>query len=346
VVEQAHDGKSTPVKRRAILLGSAASAVLAATRGLAQQPSRTYRVGLLVFGPTPSASRPNPNVEAFRNGLRELGYLEGRNLVIDARFADGKQDRLEQLAEELVAAKVDVILAGTTLAAVVAQRLTRTTPIVMGSAADPTSAGLIASLGRPAGNVTGLTLETPDLIAKRLELLKEALPALQRIGAFYPGELRNFPVVAHWLEEVERAARAIGLPLETVDLGLAPERWDAVFKAAAARGIDAAMIMETSQYFGHGARLARACVDNRLPGIFPFREQAEAGGLMAYGADVAHLWHRAAGYVDKILRGAKAADLPVEQPTKFDLVINAKTAKALGVTIPQSLLVRADRVIE
>jgi putative ABC transport system substrate-binding protein len=334
------------MKRRALLVGGAASAALAATRGLAQQPGRTYRVGVLVFGPTPSASRPNPNVEAFRNGLRELGYLEGRNLVIDARFADGKQDRLEQLAEELVGAKVDVILAGTTLAAVVAQRLTRTTPIVMGSAADPVSVGLIATLGRPAGNVTGLTLETPDLIAKRLELLKEALPALQRIGAFYPGELRKFPVVARWLEEVERAARALRLPLETVDLGLAPERWDAVFKAAVARGIDAAMIMETSQYFGHGARLAEACVKNRLPGIFPFREQAEAGGLMAYGADVAHLWHRAASYVDKILKGAKATDLPVEQPTKFDLVINAKTAKALSVTIPRSILLRADRVIE
>jgi putative tryptophan/tyrosine transport system substrate-binding protein len=334
------------MNRRILLVASAASALLAAAPGLAQQSGRTYRLGLLSTGPTPTASRPNPNVKAFRSALRELGYIEGRNLVIEERYADGKRDRLAELARELTRANVDVILAATTLAAAEAQRVTRTTPIVMGSAADPVAAGLIASLGRPAGNVTGLTLETPDLIAKRLELLKETLPALRRIGAFYPGEWRSFAVVARWIEASQAAARELGLPLEMMDLSLEPERWDAVFREAAAAGIDAVMVMETGVYFSHGARLAQACVKSRLPGIFPFREQAEAGGLMAYGANVADLWRRAAGYVDRIFKGANPGDLPVEQPTKFDLVINAKTAKALGITLPQSIRLRADKVIE
>jgi putative ABC transport system substrate-binding protein len=305
-----------------------------------------YRVGLLGSGPAPTPSKPNSNIEAFRKALEDLGYVVGQNLIIEARFADGKPDRLPGLAAELVAAKMDVILAGSTLPAAALRRATHTIPIVMGSAADPVSAGLVANLARPESNVTGLTLDTPDLVAKRLQLLKEALPGLRRIAAFYPGELRSFPVIRRWLAETEKAVHALALEAEPVDLGLVRERWREVFSAVSARRFDGATVMEHPQYLGHRHALAEAALTYRLPMIFPFREQAEAGGLMAYGADVQDLWRRAATFVDRILKGAEPKDLPVEQPTKFDFVVNLKTAKTLAIAIPHSLVLRADRVID
>lgn len=308
--------------------------------------STPHRVGLLGAGPAPTLETPSPNVEAFRRGLRSLGYVEGRNLVLEARFAGGDQRRLAELAAELVAAKVQVILASTTSAAAAAAKATPAIPIVMASAADPIAAGLATSLGRPGGNVTGLTLETPDLVLKRLELLKEILPALRQVAVLYPGELRDFPVVRRWLEDNEAAARALGLQVQAVDLGLDAERWDEVFRTAKARGMQAATVIETSVYFALRGTLAQAALRHGMATVLPFRQQAEAGGLIAYGADTEDLWRRAALYVDKILKGAKPAELPIEQPTQFELVVNLRTAKALGISIPQAVLLRANRVVE
>ncbi len=278
--------------------------------------------------------------------LHALGYVETQNVVIEARYAHGKPERLPAPAAELVGLRVDVILAGTTSAALAARGVTQTIPIVMAGAANPVAAGLIASLARPGGNVTGLTLETADVTAKRLELLRGALPGLHRVAAFYPGELRTFSVVVEWLQDNEAAARRLGLSLEPIDLGQEPARWDEVFSAVSARGIGAATIIETATYYTGRAQLAALALRHRLAMIFPFREQGQAGGMMAYGAEVEDLWRRAARFVDKIFKGAKPGDLPVEQPRKFTLAINLKTARALGVTIPQSLLLRVDQVIE
>lgn len=303
-------------------------------------------IGILGFGPMPSPGRPTPSLDAFLQGLRERGYVEGKNLRIEARYAEGQAGRLKGLAESLVEAKVEVIFAGTTLAAVAAKNATRSVPIVMGSAADPVGAGLVSNLARPEGNVTGLTLETLDIAGKRLELLKQAIPGVRRVAALYPEEIGGFPVIRNWLAESERGARTLGLALEPVDLGLKPERWEQVFRETSARKFDAGVAVDSSVYFSHAARLAEASMKGRLPTMFPFRIQAEAGGLMAYGADTAHLWARAADYVARILQGAKPGDLPIEQPTRFELVVNLKAARALGIPIAQAIRVRADHVIE
>ena len=331
-------------RRRALLF--AAVALLTPALAAGKRPElKRYRVGLLSSGPTPTSSKPSGSVEAFRKALEALGYVEGRNLVIESRFADGKPERLPALAAELVAAKLDVVVAGSTAPASALRKATHTLPIVMGSAADPVSAGLVVSLARPQSNVTGLTLDTPELVAKRLQLLVETLPALRRAAAFYPGELRDFPSVRRWLGEIEEAASALALEAEPVDLTLVRERWQAVLQAASSR-FDAAIVMEHPQYLGYRETLAEAALAHRLPIMFPFREQAEAGGLMSYGADVQDLWRRAATFVDRILRGAHPKNLPVEQPIKFEFVVNLKTAKMLAVPIPRSLLLRADRVMQ
>lgn len=266
------------------------------------------------------------------------------------RFAGGEQTILEKLAAELAEAKVDVIVVGSVSAATAAANATNAIPIVMATAADPVAAGLVESLARPGGNVTGLSLETAALVAKRLQLLKEAVPGLRRVAAFYPADfganLGGFRVVDVWLLESERAADAMGMRLEMLVLGLAPEQWDEAFKNAKSQGIEAITVLEAPQYLAQRAWLAEAALRHRLPSMLPFAEQAEAGALMAYGAATQDLWRRAAVYVDKILKGAKPADLPVQQPLKFELVLNLATAKALGITIPKSILLRADRVIE
>ena len=332
------------MRRRRFLI--AAGAILATSRSHAQPARRTFRIGWLSSGaPAPAGTR-SVAYEAFAGRMRELGYEEGRNLVVEQRYGEGDLDLAGKRAVELVRSNVDVILAGSTSAAAAAIKATRTIPVVMGSAANPVAAGLLANLSRPGGNLTGLTLDTADTTAKRLQLLKEALPRLRRAAALHPADIRAFPVIAEWLKANEAAAELLGLSLVPVDLPQARrELWDGVFKEVVADGARAATIVETPTYLAYRATLAGLALKYRLPMVFPFREQAEAGGLMAYGADVADLYRRAAEYVDKILKGASPADLPVEQPTKFNLIVNLKTAKALGLALPASILARADNLI-
>jgi ABC-type uncharacterized transport system substrate-binding protein len=332
------------MKRRAFLV--VVGALLAQRLAAAEPARKIYRLGYLSTAPRPTVAMPSPSREALFEELRKLGYIDGHNLIVEGRWADGKTELLPELAAQLVEAKVDIILATSDGATEAAQQATRTIPIVMVNNASPVASGHVASLGRPGGNVTGTTAMTADITAKRLELLKAALPDIRRIGAFYQGNIRDAPSVVQWLRDNEAAASALGLVYEAVDLGVLPDRWDEVFRAARAHGIDAVTIIETVFYFYNRDQLAEIALRHQLPTIFPFREQAQAGGLMSYGANLVDMAHRVAVFVDKIFKGAKPADLAVEQPTKLELVINLKTAKALDITIPQSLLLRADEVIQ
>lgn len=331
-------------RRRDMML---ATGLLVAFPGLAQTTAKTYRVGFFSSGTRTPAGTRNVGYESFRERLRELGYVEGRNLAIEQRYGEGRPELLAQRADELVRLNVDVILATTTTATAAAARATKTIPIVMGSAANPLASGLVSSLSRPGGNITGLTLETSETAAKRLELLREALPGLRRVAALHPAQIRSVPAVAHWLKDTAAAAKRLGLGFTAVDLPMAErERWDDVLRKTAADGLTAATIMETPTYQANRVRLAELMQKHRIAAIFPFREQAEAGGLMAYGADLADLYRRAAEFVDQILKGAKPADLPVQQPTKFTFIVNRKTARALGLNLPPAVLARADALVD
>jgi putative ABC transport system substrate-binding protein len=300
---------------------------------LAQQPAKPV-IGFLRAGKPPKTW-----VEAFQQGLRERGYVDGQNVVVEFRFTDGSVDQLPQLAEELVRLKVDVILASTAPSALAAKKATASVPIVF-VVTNPVEIGLVPSLGRPGGNITGLAQNPSDLAGKRLELLREVLPKLRRVAVLW--DLGN-PTHPVRLEEAEVAARTLGMQLAPVSVR-APNDFDSGFKAM--RGADGLLVLDSSLFTTHRARLAGLAAMSRLPAICGEREFADDGGLMSYGADLRDLYRRAATHVDKILKGAKPADLPVEQPTKFELVINLKTAKALSLTIPPLLLARADEVIE
>jgi putative ABC transport system substrate-binding protein len=282
-------------------------------------------------------------VDAFLRRLRELGWVEGRNLVIEYRWAEGKVERLPELAADLVRRKVDVIVAPAGSAALAAKNATGSIPIVMIFANDPVEMGLVASLSRPGGNITGTTFTTSsEIFGKQLQILKEAIPRISRVAV-----LRNpaDPSFARQVGELESAARSLNVRLQ--DLGArGPEEFDAAFAAMARDRADALLVTATSTFLAHRSRLAELAVKARLPTMNSFREQVEAGGLMAYAVNMADFVGRAAEYVDKILKGAKPADLPVEQPTRFELLINLKTAKALGLTIARAVLLRADEVIE
>jgi putative tryptophan/tyrosine transport system substrate-binding protein len=331
--------------RRQFLL--AASGVLAMRLGQAQTPSKVHRIGWLASGLRPDPSTPNVPYESFMREMQELGYVEGRNLKVDEKYAGGRSEQLAEHAAELVRIPVDIILATTTTSTAAAKKATQTIPIVMGSAANPIAAGLIGSLSQPGANVTGSTLETADTAAKRLTLLKEAVPRLRRVAALHPASLRSFGVVSQWIQDSQSAAQQLGVALTLVDLPIDDvATWDQVFQKIATDKLDGATVLETPTYLAYRDKLTALALRNRIATVFPFREQAEAGGLMAYGADLADLYRRAAHFVDRILKGAKPADLPVEQPTKFTLVVNLKTATALGITLPRSILVRADRLIE
>ena len=309
----------------------------------AQQPANVPRIGFLHTFPfdTPEARRL---VDAFRRGLRERGYVEGQNITIDYRETDD-HDRLVSLARELVGLKVDAIVAPSTTAARAAQQATQTIPIVVQVMQDPVGDGLVASLARPGGNVTGLSLLSRELIPKRMELLKEALPGVSHIAilwdpnAFGEGTTRDF------LKETEAAAQRLGVALQLTSV-LGPGELDDAFSAIATHHVDALLVLGGPMLFSERRRIVALAAKDRLPSVFNARESVELGGLMSYGASVDDLVRRSATFVDKILKGAKPGDLPVEQPTKFELVINLKTAKALGVEIPGSLLARADEVIE
>ena len=321
------------------LLGSAAAAWPRAAR--AQQTAKIPRIGFLVSGLAVNPHLP----EAFRRGLRDLGYVEGRNLVIEYRGAEGKPERFPALAAELVALKVDVIVAGNVPQAMAAMHATSTLPIVFAAAADPVASGLVTSLARPGGNVTGLSLMFPELVAKWLELLKQAVPGASRVALLWQPGVIGERTERDILMEAEAAARALGVRLQVVEVR-GPDDFDRAFSDITKARTDALAVMSTPTFFGERRRLLDLAAKNRLPTAFAYREYLDAGGLIAYGPNVADLYRRTATYVDKILKGAKPAYLPVEQPTKFELVINLKTAKALGLTVSDKLIALADEVIE
>jgi putative ABC transport system substrate-binding protein len=304
----------------------------------AQQAGKVYRVGLLWDSP---AMFPDA-IEAFRRGLRDLGWVEGRNLVIEYRWSDGRYGQLRNLADDLVGLKVDVIVAPSSIYTGAAKEATATIPIIFLSHADPIGSGHVTSLTRPGGNATGLSLMMTETNAKLLELFREAIPGLSRVAVMWdPATPSHRP----GLDAVEAAARALGLQLQTLAVGSAAE-FDNAFSAMNRERAGGVLVLSTPLYIGEAGRLAELAVTHKLPTMFGPRAHAEAGGLLSYGPDRADLWRRGAAYVDKVLKGSNPADLPVQQPIKFELVVNLKTAKALGLTIPPSILLRADEVIE
>jgi putative ABC transport system substrate-binding protein len=281
-------------------------------------------------------------LEAFRQGLRELGYVEGQNIAIESRWTEGKDDRLPALAADLVRSKVDVIVAETGAATRAAQQATRTIPIVMSLVNDPVGSGLVGSLARPGGNVTGLTIMSPDLVGKQLELLKEVAPKVSRVALLrHPDN----PASAAQLREAQAAAQALGVRLQTLE-ARSPQEIDGAFAAMTRERAGALLVIPDTLFWNQRRQIAELAVKRRLPSMRMGEAYAEAGGLMSYGPSYLDLERRAATFVDKILKGANPADLPVAQPTKFELVINLKTAKAIGLTIPQPLLQRADQIID
>jgi putative ABC transport system substrate-binding protein len=320
----------------AMLTGGIVVAPLAAE---AQQTAKVARIGYLSNDLAGSPHLP----EAFRQGLRDLGYVEGRNVVIEYRDVEGKLERYPALAAELVALKVDVIVALGYPGTLAAKNATNTIPIIMVAVADPVRIGLIASLVRPGGNITGLTLLAgTEIVGKHLELLKEAVPNLSRVAVLWnPAN----PMHVLRLREVEVAGRSLRVQLQILK-AQGPEEFDSAFAAMTRERAGALYVVGDPMLRQHRRRLAELAAKSRLPAVYELKDHVEAGGLMAYGPSILDMYWRAATYVDKILKGAKPADLPVEQPTKFELVINMKTAKALGLTIPQSLLLRADQIIQ
>ena len=324
------------IDRRTFLAGTGVVLLAAPLAAEAQQAGKVPRIGYLHIAP-----RSSPFFQAFERRLRELGYVEGQNVAIEFRTADGRVDRLPGLATELVGLKVDVIVTATEPAARAAKGATSTIPIVMvGINYDPIALGYVASLARPGGNVTGIFFRNIELTAKRLELFKEMLPTVRRVAVF------SDPLTVDQLREVEAANTRMRFRLHPLELpGTSPYDFGSAFGIAMRSGAEALFVLESSFLFRERLQIAQLALKNRLPTSFAFREYVEAGGLMAYGANFVDMAGLVAGYVDKIFRGANPADLPVQQPTKFELVINLKTAKALGLTIPPSLLGRADEVI-
>jgi putative ABC transport system substrate-binding protein len=308
----------------------------------AQQPlGKVPRIGFLTSG---AVATEAPRIEAFRQGLRELGYVEGKTINIEYRYAEGRSERLPELAEELVRLKVDIIVAADAFNARAAKKATTTIPIVMTSSGDPIRTGLIASLARPGGNVTGLTSLTTELLGKRLELLKEALPKVNRVGILYTSTGGGIDLQLKD-KDTQTAAQRLGVKFEPFLVTLSNPDFEGAFRAATSRGVEALITSAGSIMNSHRKRILELVIQNRLPAMHSFNWAAD-GGLMYYGTNSADLYRRAATYVDKILKGAKPAHLPVEQPTKFDLVINLKTAKQIGVTIQSNVLARADKVIK
>jgi len=329
------------VQRRQFLI--AAGALLATPLAAdGQQAAKVARIGHL----SPNLAAGPHLRDAFLQGLRDLGYVEGRNVVIEYRDAEGKLERLPALAAELVALKVDVILAdGGTLGPRVAMQATTTIPIVFTSAADPVGSGLVTSLARPGGNVTGLSALGPELVGKRLELLKQAVPGIDRVAVLRGGSTLGERVLKDMLEAADVAARALGVQPQFIE-ARGPDEFARAFSAMTSARAGALTVLPSNMFVRERRRLVDLAAKNRLPAVYTSREFVDAGGLMSYGAHQPDLFRRAATYVDKILKGAKPGDLPIEQPTKFELVINLKTAKDLGLTIPQSVLARADELIQ
>ncbi len=330
---------------RRTFIGGVALGFIAAPLGAeAQQPAKIPRIGYLITG---SLESPETRVirDALWQGLRERGYVEGQNLVIEYRAADGKMERVPGLAAELVSLKVDLIVAASTPLARAVQQATTTIPIVAPALGDPVGDGFVANLARPGGNITGSTFLGPGLVPKRLEFLKEAIPRVSRVAAlWHPGAFGE-RTTREMFNETEAAARTLEVRLHFVEVR-GPDELDRAFSTMTRERADALVTFPSPMLYSERRRLVDLAATHRLPSMFNAREFVELGGLIAYGASVPELNRRAATYVDKILKGAKPGDLPIEQPTKFELAINLKTAKALGLTIPPSLLLRADEVIQ
>jgi putative ABC transport system substrate-binding protein len=304
----------------------------------AQQPTKIPRIGYLSLN---SPSTNPARIEAFRQGLRELGYVEGKNISIEYRYAEGNLARLPALAAELVRLKVEVIVTSSPSPTRAAKEATVTIPIVFAQDGDPVASGFVASLARPGGNITGLSTLAPELSGKRLELLKEVVPKLSRVAVFGSSTTSS---TAPTLKETELAAGAFKVQLQYLDV-LDAKDIETAFRAASKGRVDAVLVLAGPVVFSQRAQIAELAVKSRLPAIYPQTEFTEAGGLVYYGANTPDMYRRAATYVNKILKGAKPSDLPVEQPTKFELVINLKAAKQIGPTIPPNVLARADKVI-
>ncbi len=327
---------------RRTFLGTLAGGLFAAPRAAgAQQAAKVYRLGLLGGSP-PNSPGGRRAWEGFFQGMRELGYIEGQNILVEGRFYGDHTERLPALAAELVRLKVDVIVAGAAPAPEAAQRATSTIPIVMAIHGDPVGSGLVASLAKPGKNVTGVSTLGPELVGKRLQLLKEVIPGISRVAVLSnPTDTAQ----ALLLREAQVAARSLKVRLQVLE-ARAPSDFAGAFSAMTKERARGVIILASSMFYAERIRIAELAARSRLPAIYGVKEYAEAGGLMAYGVNLGESFRRSATYVDKILKGAKPADLPVEQPTKFELVINLKAAKALGLTIPPSLLQRADEVIQ
>jgi putative ABC transport system substrate-binding protein len=325
------------MKRREVitLLGGAAAAWPLAAR--AQQPTKVWRIGMLETIPS---AQNGPQLDPFRQGLRQLGYVEGQNFVIEYRSADGRAERFPDLANELVRLGVDLIVTRGTPAAVAAKNATETIPVIMASVGDPLL--VVDSLARPGRNVTGLSAFVNEMTSKRLELIRELVPAISRIALF--ANMSN-PVAPPQWEETKSTARSLRIQAELLDV----RNWEDIYRAfetAVKQRIDALVVSFDGLFQANAQTIAALAVWNKLPAIYVGREFIEAGGLITYGVSFPHLYFRAATYIDKIFKGAKPADLPVEQPTRFELLINLKTAKALGIEVPPTLLATADEVIE
>jgi putative tryptophan/tyrosine transport system substrate-binding protein len=309
----------------------------------AQQPRKVPRIGFLSGRGNPTPTAPDPNTEAFRQGLRHLGYVEGKNIVIEYRGAEGKADPIPELVAGLVQLKVDVLVSGTLTAIRAAKQATNSIPIVMVTTVDPVAAGLVDSLAHPGGNITGLTRLTRELSGKRLELLKEVVPGLSRVGVLRSADGSSSAIA---FKEYEAAARALKLQIQSLEVRGPNADLEGTFHTAVKGRASAFITVTGTLLIRYPKRIAELAIKNRLPSMYEVSEYVEAGGLMSYSASNAEAFRRAAYYVDKILKGAKPADLPVEQPTKFEFIVNLKTAKQIGLTIPPNVLARADRVIK
>jgi ABC-type uncharacterized transport system substrate-binding protein len=325
--------------RRTFVSTAAGALLVKAFPANAQPAKKVPRIGVLVPGAPATASHLTA---AFTQGMREHGYVDGQNVVVERRFGDNRAERISEIAAELVRLKVDVIVTSSDLGIAAVKQQTQTIPIVMANSSDPVGTGFVASLARPGGNVTGLTGISSELSAKRLELLKEVVPGLSRVAIVWNPDLRG---AVFEYKETASAARALRLQLQAVEVNRADD-FDRAFSALTTGRAEALIVVPSPLAFANRGQITSLAQKHRLPTLYGQREYVDAGGLIAYGSNLADAWRRAATFVDKILKGAKPGELPIEQPTKFELVINLKTAKALGLTIPQSLLLRADEVIQ
>jgi len=336
---------SNRLKRREVitLLGAAAAwPVGARAQQTIGRTGKTPRLGVLMPGP---AAHSAATLEPFYRGLRELGYIVGQNIAIEQRNGDWKPDRLPALATELVGLKVDILVAWSTPTARAAKQVTNSIPIVAGVMADPVGDELVVSLGRPGGNVTGTTFLGPELVPKRPQLFRDVVPGLVRVAALWHPHAYGEPTMANIVKSIEDAARTLGMQLQLVPAD-GPDQIASAFSTMVKEHADAFIVMPSPMLFGEHQRIVELAANDRLPGMYQAREFVDAGGLMSYGANLDDLFRHTATYVDKILKGSKPAELPVERPTKFELIINVKTARAMGLTVNRDILLVADELIE